>query len=52
MYIYNSQLTSEDNKVKQKQKNIKNCFQLKTGQIWGCIDNIELTLLYLCQKRT
>ena len=54
MYIYNSQLASKDNKVKQKLKkiNIENRFQLKTGQIRGRINNIELTLLYLRQKRT
>ena len=34
MYIFNSQPTSKDNKVKQK-KNIENRFQLKTGQIRG-----------------
>ena len=54
MDIYNSQLASKKNKVKQKlkKKYIGNRFQLKTGQIRGRIDNIELTLLYLRQKRT
>ena len=33
MYIYNSQITSKDNEIKQKQKNNENRFQLKTGQI-------------------
>ena len=44
MYICNSLITSKDNKVEPKKKK-KNCFQVNTGQIRDCIDNMKLTFL-------
>ena len=43
MYICNSLITSKDNKIEPKKK--KNCFQVNTGQIRDCIDNMKLTFL-------
>ena len=50
MYIYNSQITNNDNKIKQKVKKSNDRFQLKTDHIRGRINNITLT--YLRRKRT
>ena len=52
MFIYNSLITNKDKKIELKFKKMKNHFQLKTGQVLGCIDNIKLTFLYLDEKRT
>ena len=53
MSLYNSQITNNDNKTKQKvKKSNENHFQLKTDHIRGHINNIKLTFLYLRRKRT